>query len=67
MHTRQQADRRDAVVFRDTSPVDVDQLSGGGRKLVQDMRDIIETARVMVKEKNADDLFRNFVTPYMEC
>ena len=47
--------------------MDVDQLSGGGRKLVQDMRDIIETARVMVKEKNADDLFRNFVTPYMEC
>ena len=44
-----------------TSPVDVNQLSSEGRKLIQDARDIIETARVMVQEKNADELFQNFV------
>jgi hypothetical protein len=44
-----------------TSPVDTDQLSPDGRKLIQDARDIIETARLMVQEKNADELFQNFV------
>jgi hypothetical protein len=43
------------------SPVDTNQLSHEGRKLVQDARDIIETARLMVQEKNADELFQNFV------
>lgn len=43
------------------SPVDVDQLSPDGKKLVQDSRDIIETARLIVKQKNADELFQKFV------
>ncbi|KZP14441.1 hypothetical protein FIBSPDRAFT_912787 [Athelia psychrophila] len=43
------------------SPVDENALSAEGRKLIQDARDIVETARVMVQEKNADELFQNFV------
>jgi hypothetical protein len=43
------------------SPVNVDALSPAGRKMIQDTRDIIETARVIVAEKNADELFQNFV------
>ncbi|KAI5993190.1 hypothetical protein EDC04DRAFT_2872684 [Pisolithus marmoratus] len=43
------------------SPVDVNQLSPDGKKLIQDTRDIIETARVIVKAKNADELFQRFV------
>lgn len=43
------------------SPVDVNALSPDGKKLIQDARDIIETARVMVQEKNADELFQSFV------
>ncbi|PPQ71059.1 hypothetical protein CVT26_011461 [Gymnopilus dilepis] len=45
----------------DHSPVDVNQLSPEGRKLVQDTREIISTARLMVQQKNADELFQNFV------
>ncbi|KAJ2922652.1 hypothetical protein H1R20_g14446, partial [Candolleomyces eurysporus] len=45
----------------DHSPVDVSQLSPEGKKLVQDVREIIETARLMVQDKNADELFQNFV------
>lgn len=45
----------------DHSPVHVDKLSPDGKKLVQDTRDIIETARLMVQEKNADELFQQFV------
>ena len=45
----------------DNSPVDQDQLSPDGRKLVQDLKDIIETARVIVSEKNSDELFQNFI------
>jgi hypothetical protein len=45
----------------DNSPVDTSQLSPDGRHLIQDARDIIETARLMVAEKNADELFQNFV------
>ena len=45
----------------DHSPVDQDQLSPEGRKLIQDCRDIIETARLIVQEKNADELFQNFM------
>ncbi len=45
----------------DRSPVDQDQLSPEGRKLIQDCRDIIETARLIVQEKNADELFQNFM------
>ncbi len=43
------------------SPVDPDELSPDGRRLVQDTRDILETARLMVQQKNADELFQNFV------
>ncbi|KAF9235766.1 hypothetical protein BU15DRAFT_89476 [Melanogaster broomeanus] len=43
------------------SPVDIDKLSPEGRKLIQDSRDIIETARLIVKEKNADELSQNFI------
>ena len=45
----------------DHSPVDVHKLSPEGRKLVQDTKDIIGTARLMVQEKNADELLQNFV------
>jgi len=47
--------------LKTTSPVDIDKLSPEGRTLVQDVRDIIETARLMVEDKNADELFQNFV------
>ncbi|PSS29844.1 hypothetical protein PHLCEN_2v2659 [Hermanssonia centrifuga] len=43
------------------SPVPEEELSPEGKKLVADTRDIIETARLMVKEKNADELFQNFI------
>jgi hypothetical protein len=46
---------------KNTSPVEIDQLSSDGRKLIQDVRDIIETARLIVQEKNADELLQNFV------
>ena len=45
----------------DHSPVDTSKLSRDGQKLIQDTRDIIETARLIVLEKNADELFQNFV------
>jgi hypothetical protein len=45
----------------DHSSVDKFKLSPEGRKLIQDARDIIKTARVIVAEKNADELFQNFV------
>ncbi|KAF9221263.1 hypothetical protein BS17DRAFT_758156 [Gyrodon lividus] len=47
--------------LEETQPVDLDKLSPDGRKLIQDSRDIIETARLIVKQKNADELFQNFV------
>lgn len=43
------------------SLVKVDELSPDGQKLISDSRDIIETARLIVKDKNADELFQNFV------
>lgn len=43
------------------SPVDVKTLSTEGQRLVQDARDVIETARKIVLEKNADELFQNFL------
>lgn len=45
----------------DHSPVDVHELSPEGRKFVQDAKDIIGTARVMVHEKNNDELLQNFI------
>ena len=43
------------------SPVDTSELSPDGQRLIQDSRDIIETARLIVQQKNADELFQNFV------
>ncbi|KAF8528371.1 hypothetical protein BU17DRAFT_73458 [Hysterangium stoloniferum] len=43
------------------SPVDVSKLSPSGEQLVNDVRDIIETARLIVKEKNADELLQKFI------
>ncbi|KAL7423409.1 hypothetical protein Q5752_000989 [Cryptotrichosporon argae] len=43
------------------SPVDLDRLSPEGRVLVDDVRDIVETMRAIVIEKNADELFQNAV------
>ena len=47
--------------LRDAEPVDVHKLSPDGKKLIQDLRDIIETARLIVERKNADELSQNFV------
>ncbi|KIM80519.1 hypothetical protein PILCRDRAFT_822241, partial [Piloderma croceum F 1598] len=44
------------LYVKDTSPVEIEKLSPDGRKLIQDARDIVETARLMVQEKNADEL-----------
>lgn len=44
-----------------TSPVDLKKLSPEGRVLIDDFRDIIETLRMMVVEKNADEVFQNAV------
>ncbi|KAI0311876.1 hypothetical protein OF83DRAFT_1068125 [Amylostereum chailletii] len=45
----------------DNSPVDQSKLSSDGRRLIQDTRDVIETARLLVKHKNANELFQNFL------
>jgi hypothetical protein len=45
----------------DHSPIPQNELSPEGRALIQDTKDIIATARLMVQEKNADELFQNFV------
>lgn len=45
----------------DHTPVDVHKLSPEGRNFIQDAKDIIDTARVMVRQKNADELFQNFI------
>ena len=45
----------------DHSPVEIDKLSPDGRKLIHESRDIINTARLIVQEKNADELFQNFI------
>ncbi|KAI0057660.1 hypothetical protein BV25DRAFT_1970625 [Artomyces pyxidatus] len=60
MPTNEQIDHTLKHVLQ-TSPVDEAKLSPEGRKLIQDTRDIIETARLMVKDKNADELFQNFM------
>lgn len=43
------------------SPIEESKLSADGKQLVQDFRDIIETFRVIVKKKNADELMQNFL------
>jgi len=49
------------IYLRQHSPVDIHKLSPDGQKLISDARDIIETARLMVQQKNADEIFQNFV------
>ncbi|EJD07781.1 uncharacterized protein FOMMEDRAFT_16402 [Fomitiporia mediterranea MF3/22] len=46
---------------KDNAPMDVGELSPEGQRLVQDVRDIVDTARAIVAEKNADELFQNFL------
>jgi len=36
-------------------------ISPEGKKLIQDTREVINTARLMVRDKNADELFQYFV------
>ncbi|CED82968.1 Protein of unknown function DUF4449 [Phaffia rhodozyma] len=43
------------------TPVDIRNLSPSGKKLINDVRDIIETARLMILTKNSDELFQNFI------
>ncbi|KAJ3562734.1 hypothetical protein NP233_g9389 [Leucocoprinus birnbaumii] len=46
---------------QENSPVDVEDLSPEGRKLINDSRDIINTLRAILQEKNADELLQNFI------
>ncbi|KDQ18076.1 hypothetical protein BOTBODRAFT_155126 [Botryobasidium botryosum FD-172 SS1] len=45
----------------DNSPIDESGLSPDGHKLINDTRDIIETARLLVQQKNGDELIQNFI------
>ncbi|KAG2365723.1 hypothetical protein BDR07DRAFT_1480974 [Suillus spraguei] len=44
-----------------TLPSHKNELSPDGRKLAQDACEIIETARLIVTEKNADEILQNFI------
>ncbi|SAM85576.1 uncharacterized protein UBRO_13922 [Ustilago bromivora] len=43
------------------SPVDTNRLSPDGKKLIQDIRELIETARQVVLNKNGGEEFQNFL------
>ncbi|KAF4574250.1 hypothetical protein EYR40_006036 [Pleurotus pulmonarius] len=43
------------------SPVDLSKLSPEGRSLIEDTRDVINTAKIIVQEKNADELLQRFI------
>ncbi|KAI0707522.1 hypothetical protein C8T65DRAFT_216076 [Cerioporus squamosus] len=60
MPTNEQIDRALTYVLQH-SPVDTRELSHDGKRLIDDTRDIIETARLIVQQKNADELFQNFI------
>ncbi|KAI0360398.1 hypothetical protein OH77DRAFT_678973 [Trametes cingulata] len=60
MPTNEQIDKFLNYVLQH-SPVDVKDLSPDGQRLIQDTRDIIETAREIVLQKNADELLQNFI------
>ncbi|KAK4689510.1 hypothetical protein P7C73_g600, partial [Tremellales sp. Uapishka_1] len=45
----------------ENSPVDLSKLSPDGKILIEDTRDLLETLRMIVYEKNADELFQNSV------
>lgn len=43
------------------SPVDTNKLSPDGKKLIQDVRELLETARQVVVNKNGEEEFQNFL------
>ncbi|CAO1631289.1 unnamed protein product [Parajaminaea phylloscopi] len=43
------------------SPINLDELSEDGRKLVSHFRNIVSTSRQIVNEKNANEEFQNFL------
>ena len=43
------------------SPVATEELSESGKVLIQDTRQVLDTMRAIVREKNADELLQNFV------
>ncbi|OCH91664.1 hypothetical protein OBBRIDRAFT_834003 [Obba rivulosa] len=43
------------------SPVPIDELSPSGQALVQDIRDILDTTRTLVREKNSGELLQSFI------
>lgn len=43
------------------SPVATDELSESGKVLIQDTRQVLDTMRAIIREKNADELVQNFV------
>ncbi|KAL9715568.1 hypothetical protein Ac2012v2_000009 [Leucoagaricus gongylophorus] len=45
----------------DHAPLDLHQLSPQGLKLIHDLRDIINTTRILLHDKNADELLQNFI------
>ncbi len=45
----------------DNSPVDVSALSPEGQRLVENVRDIVNTSREIVASKNGDELLQSFV------
>ncbi|KAI5121398.1 hypothetical protein M0805_003170 [Coniferiporia weirii] len=47
---------------RDNSLIERKKLSPEGRKLTEDVRDIVETVRCFVNEKNADELVQSFLS-----
>jgi Family of unknown function (DUF5923) len=58
--TNEQIDKTLQYIL-DHSPIDIHKLSPEGRNLVQDTQDVIGTARLMVQQKNADQLLQNFL------
>ena len=42
--------------------MDTDQLLPEGKKLIHDTHNIVETARLIIKEKNADELLQKLVS-----
>ncbi|EMD37684.1 hypothetical protein CERSUDRAFT_105609 [Gelatoporia subvermispora B] len=45
----------------DHSPIPTDELSPAGQTLIQDIRDILDSTRTLVQEKNSGELLQNFV------
>jgi hypothetical protein len=47
--------------FIANSPVEISKLSPEGTKLIEDIRAILETSRVMIQDKNADEVLQQFI------